>query len=45
MRQYIIERRKQGEYKWKPIRVFLIRALAEAYMKKHSKIHYRILGE
>ena len=43
--RYIIERRKQGEYSWKPIRVFLKRELAEKYMRTHNKQEYRIFGE
>jgi len=45
MERYVIERRKQGEYKWKPIKVFLKRELAEKYMKTHNKQEYRIFGE
>ena len=43
--RYVIERRKDGEYKWKPIKVFLKRRLVEEYMKSHNKLNYRIFGE
>ncbi len=45
MERYVIERRKRGEFKWKPVKVFLSRELAENYMKSKNKIDYRIFGE
>jgi len=45
MERYVIEHRKKGDFIWKPVKVFLKRALAEKYMRTHNKQDYRIFGE
>lgn len=45
MNRFEIQRRKQGEFIWTTIKVFLNRQLAEKYLRTKNKLQFRIFGE
>lgn len=42
MERYVIQKRNWDNGKWNDVKVFLVRELAEKYLKSKAQQHYRL---